>query len=130
MAKITTQRTEASLSSCSVMSTYDGTRHMIMHDITTILNIPLFLWVMYSIFSLRNAPYEGFVEWMTTPFHAIVGILFVIVSFKHFAMELQVVFEDYIYERKVRKFLIKGTKITFLITGVIAIGSLVKLMIN
>ena len=48
-------------------SSHHGTGHKIAHNITTLTNIPLVAWVMYSIFSLRDASYEEFTAWMSHP---------------------------------------------------------------
>lgn len=107
-------------------SAHHGTMHKLMHDITTIVNIPLVAWVIYSIFSLRNASYDEFVTWMSTPFSMVMAVLFIMVSLKHFALELQVVFEDYISCRWFRMMKIIGMKLFFLVLGVTAIISILK----
>ena len=108
-------------------SAHHGAMHKLAHDITTLLNIPLVVWVMYSIFSLRNASYGEFVAWMSNPISIVMAILFVVVTLKHFALELQVVMEDYIASKGLRMVKIVGMKLFFFALGVTAIISILKL---
>ena len=107
-------------------SAHHGAMHKLAHDITTILNIPLVAWVIYTIYSLRNASYDEFVAWMSNPISIVVAILFVIVTLKHFALELQVVMEDYISCKWFRMMKIIGMKLFFFALGVSAIISILK----
>ena len=107
-------------------SAHHGAMHKLLHDITTLMNIPLVAWVIYSIVSLRNASYDEFMTWMSNPISIVVAILFVIVTLKHFALELQVVMEDYIANTSLRMFKIIGMKIFFLAIGIATIISILK----
>lgn len=108
-------------------STHHGTMHKLTHNITTLINIPLVAWVIYTIFSLKDASYEEFVAWMAHPFSTIVAILFVFSTLKHFALELQVVYEDYISCKCLRMFKVVGMKLFFIALGTATIVSILKI---
>ena len=108
-------------------SSHHGTGHKIAHNITTLVNIPLIAWVMYSIYSLRNATYEEFTTYMSHPISIVVAILFVISTLKHFALELQVVYEDYISCKWLRMIKVIGMKLFFMVIGIAAIVSILKI---
>lgn len=108
-------------------SAHHGTHHMVAHDITTITNIPLVLWVIYSIFSLRDANYDQVIEWMSHPFSVIAATLFVISTLYHFVLELQVVYEDYIANKALRTFKVIGMKLLFFVLGLATIFSILKI---
>ncbi len=108
-------------------SSHHGTEHYFKHGVTTIANIPLVLWVMYSIFSLRNASYDDVMTWIAHPFSVVMSILFIVTVFKHFALELQVVYEDYIPCKAKRMFMVLGTKLVFLLFGITGIVSILKI---
>ena len=108
-------------------SSHHGTGHKIAHNITTVTNIPLVVWVMYSIYSLRDSSYEEFTAWMAHPISLLVAILFVISTLKHFALELQVVYEDYISCSCLRRFKIISMKLLFLVLGIATIVSILKI---
>jgi len=108
-------------------SAHHGAQHQLMHDITTLLNIPLIAWVIYTVYSLRNAAYADFITWMVHPFSIVVAVLFVVVTLKHFALELQVVYEDYISNRAFRMVKVVGMKLVFFILGTTTIISILKI---
>ncbi len=107
-------------------SAHHGAVHKLLHDITTIVTIPLVVWMIYSIYSLRGASYEIFTDYMSHPFNIVMAILFVGVTLKHFALELQVVMEDYISCKCFRMMKIIGMKVFFVILGVATIVSILK----
>ena len=107
-------------------SAHHGAMHKLAHDITTLAIIPLIAWVMYSVFSLRGASYEEFTAWMSSPVSILMAILFVIVTLKHFALELQVVMEDYISCQWLRVMKVIGMKLFFTVLGIVAIVSILK----
>ncbi|MFK7839822.1 MAG: succinate dehydrogenase, hydrophobic membrane anchor protein [Bdellovibrionales bacterium] len=106
---------------------HDGTGHKLAHNITTICNIPLAFWFVWSVFTLRNASFADLESYMSQPINLIAGVLFVMCALKHFALEIEVVFEDYISAIPVRQFAIIALKIFFLVLGVTATISLLKL---
>ena len=108
-------------------SAHHGAMHKLQHDVTTILNIPLAAWAIYSIYSLSNASYAEFTSWFAQPFHMVMAILFIAVVLKHFALELQVVFEDYIPAKAVRLVTILGMKLGFIVLGLSAIIAVLKI---
>ncbi len=111
-------------------SAHHGAIHKLQHDITTLVNIPLVAWVIYSIFSLRNASYQEFTIWMSNPVFIVMATLFVIVTLKHFALELQVVMEDYISSKWLRMVKVVGMKLFFFALGTTAIISILKIALS
>jgi succinate dehydrogenase / fumarate reductase membrane anchor subunit len=107
-------------------SSHHGTGHIIAHSLTTLTNIPLVLWVMYSAITMRGASYEEFIAWVSHPVSVILLILFVISVFKHFALELQVVFEDYVSCKCARMIIIVGMKLLFFVLGLTTIFAALK----
>lgn len=108
-------------------SAHDGTHHKFLHSITTLTNIPLVAWIMYSVYSLRNATYEEFTTWMSHPVSIVLSVLFVISTLKHFALELQIVYEDYISCKCLRMIKVVGMKLLFIVLGVTTIISILKI---
>jgi len=110
-----------------VFTNHDGTGHKIAHNITTLCNIPLALWLIYTIFTLRNAAFPEVAGYMSQPLNIVAGILFIFCTLKHFALEIEVVFEDYISNIGLRNFIIIAMKIFFLVLGLTATISILKL---
>lgn len=111
-------------------SAHGGTHHKLLHSITTLLNIPFFAWMVYTVYSLRNADYDAFIAWFQMPLNAFVTIAFLIVAFKHFALELQVVYEDYISCKALRMIKVIGMKLVFLGLTLTCIISILKILFS
>ena len=111
----------------AVLLNHDGTGHKVAHNITTLANIPLAIWFIYSVFVLRNAGFDEFSAYMAQPLNIVAAILFVYVSLKHFVLEIEVVFEDYVSTIATRHFCIILMKIFAFVLGVTTIVSILKL---
>lgn len=111
-------------------SSHHGTHHMIAHNITTLTNIPLVLWVMYSVITMRAASYDDVMAWVANPISVVLIILFVISVFKHFALELQVVFEDYVSCKVARMIIVVGMKLFFFVLGLSTILATLKVALS
>ena len=108
-------------------SSHHGTMHKLTHNVTTLTNIPLVAWVICTVFHLRDASYTEFVAWMSHPVSIVAAILFVLSTLKHFALELQVVYEDYIACKCLRMIKVIGMKLFFIALGTAAIVSVLKI---
>ncbi len=106
------------------------TDHKTEHNVTTIANIPLVAWLICSIFTLAGAGYDEFTLWMSHPVNIVAAILFVILTLRHFALELEVVFEDYISCVCVRRFVIFSMKSFWFVLAITAIVSILKLALS
>lgn len=104
-----------------------ATQHKITHKYTTLANIPLVAWLLCTIISVIGADYEAFIAWFTHPVNIVMGILFTASVLKHFALELQVVFEDYISCLWFRNMKINAMKLVFSVLGLITILSIIKI---
>lgn len=79
------------LGACGVAS-----HHFWIQRITALSMIPLIFWIAFSVAFLPQANYATVVAWLQSPFNSIMTILFIITSFYHAQMGLQVIIEDYI----------------------------------
>lgn len=106
---------------------HSATEHKVAHNITTICNIPLVFWLIYTVITLCDATYAEFTAYFAMPVNTIAAILFVLCTLKHFALEISVVFEDYISNISLRHFIIIAMKLFFLVLGLTAIISILKI---
>lgn len=74
----------------------DASHHFWVQRISALALIPLVIWICFSITLLPDASYATVVAWLQSPFNGIITLLFVVVSFYHAQLGLQVVIEDYI----------------------------------
>lgn len=79
-------------------SAKSGLDHWIAQRMTAIGNLILGLWFMWSLVMHPELAYfTGAEAWLSQPFNAVLMILFVISTFYHAKLGLQVVIEDYVH---------------------------------
>ena len=105
----------------------NATDHKIQHNITTIANIPLVAWFICTVFAVAGTGYEGFEDWMAHPVNIVAAILFVIVTLRHFTLEIEVVLEDYISRIGLRNTVIYAMKGIWLVLAITAIISILEI---
>jgi succinate dehydrogenase / fumarate reductase membrane anchor subunit len=101
-----------------------GTHHWWLQRVTAVALLPLaVLFVVPFARALGGAHGEALALY-AHPFHAIVAVLFIAVVFRHLALGLQVVIEDYVSAKAWRTGLLMGSTMfcfTFGIAGVFAV---------
>ena len=105
----------------------EGVHHWWMQRLTAIALIPLTLWFIISIATLNNASYTETVNWLSIPLVSIFMILLVSATLYHALLGVQVVVEDYIHQEGFKFLLLIGLRFIFLVLGVVAIFSLLKI---
>ena len=105
----------------------DGVEHWFMQRVTAIANIPLVIWLICSIVSLRGTDYAQFTTWLAQPINAILMILFLISTLIHAKLGSQVVTEDYIHNEGLKFVKLIGQKLVFFALGVACIFAVLKI---
>jgi len=80
-------------------SAKDGTHHFVVQRITALALVPLALWVIWIALALVRADYAQARAIVHQPCAAILLTAFVIATFWHAQLGLQVVIEDYVNSR-------------------------------
>jgi succinate dehydrogenase / fumarate reductase membrane anchor subunit len=103
----------------------EGTGHWWSQRITAIALVPLTILFIFPFVRSLGADHATVVATYSDPFHAIVAILFIAVTFYHLQQGLQVVIEDYVHGKAARTTaLLANTLLTwaFGLTGVFAVA--------
>ena len=79
-------------------SAHSGTHHWLVARYTAIANLFLGLWLVFSLVTLPGYSYADMMKWATAPLSATFLALFVVSTFWHARLGLQVVIEDYVHE--------------------------------
>ena len=79
-----------------------GSHHWWLSRLTSLALIPLTLWFIFGALSIVGDGHAAMVEWLSSPFSAVMMILFVGVTFHHTASGIQVVLEDYVHSESVK----------------------------
>jgi succinate dehydrogenase / fumarate reductase membrane anchor subunit len=99
-----------------------------MHQrITALALVPLTVWLVYSIVSLRGVPHGEFITWMQNPLNAVLLIFFTIAGFYHAALGIQVIIEDYIRCKCAKMALIIGQNLFFLGGAIACIYAILRI---
>ncbi len=80
-------------------SAKSGTRHWWRQRLSSLLLIPLVIWLVFAATRLGGSDYRQAVAFIATPHHFAVASLLVVALFYHTKLGLQVVVEDYVHTR-------------------------------
>ena len=108
-------------------SAKEGTDHWFAQRVTAIANIPLMLWLVYSVVDLKGASQDAFTTWLSHPVNAILMTLVIISTFYHAKLGSQVVTEDYIHHEGFKMVKLIGQKLFFFGAAVACIFSILKI---
>jgi succinate dehydrogenase / fumarate reductase membrane anchor subunit len=78
-------------------SAKDGTHHFIIQRITAVALVFLSIYVVFLLLSLVGSDYASVRASVAAPFNAVLLIAFLIASFWHAKLGMQVVIEDYVH---------------------------------
>ena len=107
-------------------SAHEGAGHWLSQKITAVANIPLVVWLIWSILGLRGASYEAFTAWLAQPLNAVLMILLICSAFYHGKLGGQVIVEDYLSNKSFKMAKLIGQKLFFFALGVACIFSVLK----
>ncbi|MBI37058.1 MAG: succinate dehydrogenase, hydrophobic membrane anchor protein [Alphaproteobacteria bacterium] len=104
-----------------------GTNHWWVQRLTAIGLIPLSIWFIIEILLAVGNDYNEAKEFISQPFTAILLILFIVLTFHHAQLGLQVVVEDYVKRKSFEiglLIVIKGAAILLSLTALFAVLSI------
>jgi succinate dehydrogenase membrane anchor subunit len=96
-------------------SARSGTHHWWMQRLTAIALVPLSLWFVASLVSVVTADHAAVLAWLHTPVVAILCSAFIVASFYHAQLGMQVVLEDYVHSEWLKLSCIVLTKLLALL---------------
>jgi succinate dehydrogenase / fumarate reductase membrane anchor subunit len=79
-----------------------GTHHWWTQRITSIVLLPLTIWLVFALASLAGADFMQARDWVARPLNAALLLAFLAAAFHHSAAGIQVVIEDYVKPEFVR----------------------------
>lgn len=107
-------------------SAKEGTGHFWHQRLTSLLLIPLVLWVGFSLAALP-VDHATLVGWIQQPWVSVALVLLVITVFYHAQLGLQIVIEDYISSHSRRTASLLLTNLLCLLFGTIGVISVLKI---
>lgn len=106
---------------------HEGTHHWLQQRITAVANLPLMLWLVWSVTHMASWDYAGFTAWLALPVNAVLMILAVLSVFYHASLGVQVILEDYVHGAGWRLVKITAMKLFFIAMALACVFSILKI---
>ena len=104
-------------------------KHWKLQRYSAVANLILALWLAISVLCIQNNSFQETISWVKFPLNAIFLSMFFITSFLHMSLGLQVVTEDYISNKLLRKRLIVTIKRLSWLLVILSILLILKIII-
>jgi succinate dehydrogenase / fumarate reductase membrane anchor subunit len=108
-------------------SAKEGTGHFWAQRVTAVALIPLTFMFVVIIFNFIGADHAHAVALMGNPLVAVVVLMFIIASFYHSQLGLQVVIEDYIQHEGLKTASVLATSLGTMGLGIASVFAVLKL---
>ena len=104
-----------------------ATRKWIFLKVSSLLMVPFMIWFLIKFVSIHDGNYQKIVEFFSTQPSTIIFSIFIIITFFHSALSISEIFEDYIDNKKTRKFANITVYLSSFIIPAITIITLIRL---
>ena len=104
-----------------------ATRKWIFLKVSSLLMVPFMIWFLIKFVSIYDGNYQKIVEFFSTQPSTIIFSIFIVITFFHSALSISEIFEDYIDNKKTRKFANMMVYLSSLIIPIITIAIIFKL---
>lgn len=108
-------------------SAHEGTHHWMHERITGLCNIPLMLWLVWSVTHMPAWDYATFTGWLGQPVNAVLMILAILSVFYHASLGVQVVYDDYIHHHGLRLVKVTGMRLFFAAAALACVFAVMKI---
>ena len=110
-------------------SAREGTTHFGHQRLTSLLLIPLVLWLGFSIAALP-LDHATLVNWIQQPLSTVGLLLLIMALFYHAQLGLQTVIEDYIASHSTRTLVLLLSNLLCLLFGIVGVVSVLKISLG
>lgn len=108
-------------------SAKSGTEHFIRQRLTAIANIPLTIAAVVIVVSLIGRNHAAVAQILGSTLVAIIMLLFIISTFYHMQIGMQVIIEDYVHEERAKYALLVLNTFFAIVAGFASIYAILKL---
>ncbi|MEZ0261099.1 MAG: succinate dehydrogenase, hydrophobic membrane anchor protein [Alphaproteobacteria bacterium] len=102
-------------------SSKEGTHHWWMQRVTSIALLPLSLYWLFQLKHITETDHGDFTAWLHQPVNGIAAVLFIIASFYHAMLGVQVIIEDYVHGEGAKIVTLLLNKLAFFTAGAVCI---------
>ena len=111
-------------------SAKEGVRHWWAQRATAVALVPLSVWFLASLVCLLGGTRAELAAWLASPFSAGLMILFLLATFWHALLGLQVVIEDYVHHEGRKLATLFAVKGLILVLAAASVAAVLKLMLQ
>lgn len=104
-----------------------GVEHWWSQRVSAVASALLGLWFIYSLLTLPALDRAGLIAWLADPVSATLMLLFLLATFWHSALGVQVVIEDYVHHKALLVLSLLAARYLHLLAGGAAAVSVLKL---
>jgi succinate dehydrogenase / fumarate reductase membrane anchor subunit len=108
-------------------SARSGSGHFWKQRMTAIALIPLSFWMVAYTRLMINAPHAEIIDWLSTPFNTTMAITWIIVTFWHAMLGLEVIIQDYVHTEWRKMSAIGIMRFSFITLAIAAIVAIFKI---
>lgn len=105
---------------------HEGLHHWLHQRITAVVNLPLMLWLVWSVTHMTAWDHAAFTGWLSQPVNAVLMICAVLSVFYHASLGAQVIMEDYIHTTACRLVKVTAMKLFFIAAAIACVVSVLK----
>lgn len=104
-------------------------KHWIHERVTAILLVPISLWFVWSVVSLRDADYATVIEWLGAPLNAGLLLVSLLITLYHAALGVQVIIEDYVHDKCLNRASLILNNVAFALVALACVVSLATIVL-
>jgi succinate dehydrogenase / fumarate reductase membrane anchor subunit len=108
-------------------ASHSGTGHFWRERLTSVALIPLSLWFAYAMLGLIGTNEVAVVSFLAHIWNAILMGLFIVISFYHLSLGLQVVIDDYVHTAGTKLFLRLLVTVVWIVASLVSVFALVRI---
>ncbi len=108
----------------------EGAEHWWQERLSSVATLLLLIWLAVSLLRLPDLAHATIADWLKEPLAAVPMLLFVVATFWHARMGLQVIVEDYVHDEGSKLFWILLINFAAILAAALALFAILKIALG